>query len=129
LAVNLVGTGVKDCKKAEDKNGCYSQGFVPFDLAHIGPAWITDSEEVWHVLDAPTGHIEAGKALAAEIWLDPLRDGWATSYIAPVARSEFSLRPFGGTYELDLVVAPELVLDRIERIQLLVGSNYWVKQD
>jgi hypothetical protein len=128
LAVNLVGTGVKDCKKAEDRNGCYSQAFVSYDLAHIGPAWITDSEEVWHVLDAPTGHIESGKALAAELWLDPLRDGWSTSFIAPVARTEFSFRPFGGTYELELVVPPELVLDRIERVQLLVGSNYWVRQ-
>src|SRR5439155_7449682 len=79
LAVNLVGTGVRDCTKAADPNGCYAQGFLRYYLTHIGPAWITDSDEVWRVLDVPTGRIEAGKALAAELWLDPLRDGWATS--------------------------------------------------
>jgi hypothetical protein len=126
--VDFVGTGVKDCTKAADPNGCYAQGFIPFNLTHAGPAWVTDYDEVWRFSDVPSGQIEGGKALAAEIWLDPLRDGWSTSYIAPVARTELLLRPVGGAYALEFLVGPEIVLHRIERVQLLVGSSSWVKQ-
>jgi hypothetical protein len=34
----------------------------------------------------------------------------------------------GGGYELEFAVGPELVLSRIERVQLLIGSTSWVKQ-
>lgn len=129
LAVNIVGTGVKDCSLAADPSGCYSQAFIPFSLTHVGPAWVTDYDGIWHQQDLPPGKIEAGKALAAELWLDPLKDGWSTSYISAVARTEFAFRPLGGAYELELEVGPEVNLDRIERIQLLLGSHYWVKQN
>ncbi len=129
LAVNIVGTGVKDCSLAADPNGCYSQAFIPFSLTHAGPAWVTDYDEIWRQQDLPDGKIEAGKALAAELWLDPLKDGWSTNYISAVARTEFAFRPLGGAYELEFQVGPEVNLDHIERIQLLLGSHYWVKQN
>ncbi len=129
LAVNVVGTGVKDCKLAADPMACYSQGFIPFNLIHVGPAWVTDYDEIWRLQGVPSGRIEGGKALAAELWLDPLKDGWSTPYVGAVKRSELELRPLGGAYELELAVGPEVQLDRIERIQLLLGSEYWVKQN
>jgi hypothetical protein len=128
LAVNIVGSGVKDCSLAGDPLGCYSAAFVPYNLVHVGPAWVTDYDEIWRLLGVPSGHIEGGKAIAAEIWLDPLKVGWSTSYISAVTRSEMELRPLGGAYELELVFGPEVQVDQIERIQVLVGSNYWVKQ-
>jgi hypothetical protein len=60
--------------------------------------------------------------------LDPLKDGWSTSYISPILRTEYSLAPLGGDYELDFKVPPEVTLSRIERVQLLVGSAAWVKE-
>jgi hypothetical protein len=128
LAVNFVGTGVKNCMAALDPAGCYASGFIPFNLSHTGPAWVTDYDERWHQLDVPIGQIEGGKGLAAEIWLDPLKNGWSTDFISAVARSEYELRPIGGGYTLDFPVAPEVVLSRIERVQILVGSTAWVKQ-
>ena len=128
FAVNVVGTGVKDCKFAADPLGCYSQGFVPYNLTHVGPAWVTDYDEIWRLLGVPLGRVEGGKAIAAELWLDPLKDGWSTSYISAVKRSEFEVRPLGGAYELEIPAGPEVQIDRIERIQVLIGSNYWVKQ-
>jgi len=129
LAVNIVGTGVKNCSLAPDPKGCYSEAFIPFSLTHVGPAWVTDYDEIWRQQDLPDGKIEAGKALAAELWLDPLKDGWSTSYISAVARTELAFRPLGGAYELEFKIGPEIDLDRIERIQLLLGSHYWVKQN
>lgn len=128
LAVNFVGTGVLDCQKAKDPPGCYSQAFIRFDLRHVGPPWITDYDGAWRTLAVPLGAIEAGKALAAELWLDPLKDGWDTSYISAVARTELANRPFGGAYALEFEVKPETRLDRIERVQILSGQEYWVKQ-
>jgi hypothetical protein len=128
MALNFVGTGIKDCTKSADPPGCYSSGFIPYNLTHVGPAWVTDYDEMWRLMNVPRGRVEAGKALASEIWLDPLKDGWSTSYISAVARTELELRPLGGAYELEFVVSPELLLNRIERVQLLVGSSSWVKQ-
>jgi len=128
LAVNFVGTGILDCKKAADPQGCYAQSFIRYDLRQVGPAWITNYEGGWRTLAVPAGTIEAAKGLAAELWLDPLKDGWDTSYIGAVSRSELANRPFGGAYTLEFDVKPETRLDRIERVQILSGQEYWVKQ-
>jgi hypothetical protein len=128
LAVNFVGTGVKNCTLAADPSDCYASEYIPFNLSHVGPTWVTDYNEQWRLLDVPTGQIEFAKALAAEIWLDPLRNGWSTDFIGTVARTEYELRPLGGAYVLDFPVGPEVVLANIQRVQILVGSTAWVKQ-
>lgn len=126
LAVNLIGSGVIDCSRAADPLVCYSQSYVRFDLGHVGATIVTDYTEQWRTMNAPFGRIEGGKALAAEFVLDPLRDGWSTSYIAPVARTEFSERPLGGDYVLELAAGPSVRLDHLDRVQILVGQSYWV---
>lgn len=128
LAVNLIGTGIKDCTKAANKPACYSEGYLRFDLTQSSAAIVTDHNGIWTAIATPRGRIEGGKALAAELWLDPLKDGWSTQYVAAVARTEFNLRPTGGGYRLELAVGPEVRLDRLEQVQILVGTNYWVKQ-
>lgn len=129
LAVNFVGTGVKNCEAAKDPYTCYGEGFIRYSLSHAGPAWVTDYDGIWRELGVPIGRIEGAKALAAELWLDPLKDGWGSPYINAVARTELELRPLGGAYEMEFEIRPEINIDRIERVQILVGSTYWVKQD
>jgi hypothetical protein len=128
LALNFVGTGIKNCVLATDAQGCYAAEWIPYNLTHAGPAWVSDYDGLWRFLDVPTGQIELAKGLAAELWLDPLQDGWSTPYISGVARSEYQLQPLGGSYELAVTVGPEVVLANIQRVQLLVGSTAWVKQ-
>lgn len=128
MAVNFVGTGIRDCQNAIDPKGCYSEPFIRYNLTHVGPSWVTDYDGRWNLLGLSTGKIEAGKGLAAELWLDPLKDGWSTSYISAAARSEWQHRSLGGAYELEFEVTPDVKLDRIERLQILVGSTSWVKQ-
>jgi hypothetical protein len=128
VAVNFVGTGVRDCSHASDPIACGTAQFIPYDLTHTGPAEVSDFNETWHTLELPIAQIEGAKGLAAEIVLDPLRDGWSTSYISPIARSELTVRPLGGDYVIEFAVTPEIVLPRIERVQVLVGSSSWVKQ-
>lgn len=128
LAVNLVGTGVLDCTKATDPNACYSQAFVSYQLETSGAPWVTDYNQLWQILEFPTGEIEGGKALAAEQWLDPLSNSWNQPYVSQIARTEYLSRPFGGTYELIFDTPPQVQLQNIERVQVLAGSDYWVKQ-
>lgn len=128
LAVNLVGTGVRDCALSPDPNGCYANAYLRYNLTHVGRAWLTDYDEQWRSLGVAAGAIEGAKALAAEQWLDSTGNGFSKSYVANVARTEFAGRPIGGTYRLELEVTPDVRLDRIERVQVLARSSYWVKQ-
>ena len=128
LAVNLVGTGLRDCAGAADPNSCYANAFVRYNLTHVGPAWVTDFDEQWRSLGVPAGSVEGAKGLAAEQWLDPTGNGFSKPYVANVARTEFAGRPIGGTYRLELEVTPDVRLDRLDRVQVLARSTYWVKQ-
>jgi hypothetical protein len=128
LALNLVGTGIKDCSVAPDPIDCYSQSFVRYQLGHVGPAWVTNFAQQWRALNVPIGRIESGKALAAEQWLDPVSNSWAKPYVEAVARQELLDRPFGGAYELEIEVTPDVKLERIQRVQILTDASYWVAQ-
>jgi hypothetical protein len=119
---------VHDCTKATDPNSCYTQPFVRYQLTQRGAAWITDAEQSWTILPMPNGNIEGAKALAAEQWLDPIVNAWSKPYVASVARSELTARPLGGSYEIQFNLGPEVVLERIQRVQLLAGASYWVSQ-
>ncbi len=129
FAVNLVGTGIRDCQRADDPLACYSDSFVRFAFKHAGPAWVTNHAQQWQSYDIPTGQVEGGKALATEEWLDPIANSWTESFVSNVARGELFGRPVAGTYEVILELTSDLRLERLERIQILVETDYWVRQD
>ena len=129
LATNLVGAGVRDCSAAADKQTCYAEPFIRYHLRHVGPALVTNYEEQWRSLDLPVAQIEAGKALSTEEWLDPVVNSFNEPTVANVARHEFAGRPVGGAYELILELTPDVRVERIERIQLLAETDYWVRQE
>lgn len=128
VAVNLVGTGIRDCAGSSDAVSCYAESFLRYDLTHGGPSWSTDYNEGWHVRPMPLGIIEGGKALATEEWLDPITNAWNQSFVSNVARSEFIKRPVSGIYTLDLDLGPDVRPDRIRKLQVLAETEYWVSQ-
>jgi hypothetical protein len=129
LAVNLVGTGIRDCSGATDPLTCYSESFVRYNMSQVGPAWVTNAEGQWRDYELATARIESGKALAAEQWLDPVMNSWFKPHIDSIARYELLLRPMGGVYQIEIATPPDVRLDRIERVQILTQADYWVKQD
>lgn len=129
LAVNVVGTGVRDCTSAIDPLSCYSDSFLRYNLSHAGPAWVADQSLRWRSIELPTAMIEGAKALAAEDWLDPVGNGWSSPMVANVGRGELFTRPVSGAYELILDLPPDVRLDRIDRIQILTETEYWVRQE
>jgi hypothetical protein len=128
LAVNLVGTGIRDCELAGEPLECYSEAFLRFSLAHAGPSWTTNHAQQWRAFDLPTAFIEDGKALATEEWIDPVANSWNLAFVSNVTRGEFAGRPVDGAYELTLELTPDVRIDRIEHVQLLVETAYWVRQ-
>lgn len=128
VAVNLVGVGVRDCGRSDDPTSCYAESFLRYNLSHVGPSWVTDYDGNWHAYGIPTGFIEGGKALAIEEWLDPVINTWDQPYVQSVERHEFRERPIQGSYELEMEVPPDVNLDRIERVQILTETNYWVSE-
>ena len=128
LAVNLVGTGIHDCSQAQSKDDCYSTSFLRYTLEHNGPSWVTNSDAEWRTMDVPAAFVEGGKAITTEEWLDPVSKGWNLPQIGAVARGELRGRPVSGSYSITLQLGPEVRLDRIERVQLLTETDYWVHQ-
>jgi hypothetical protein len=128
LAVNLVGTGVRDCAHAADSQQCYTEPFLRYLLTHAGPSWVQTYEGAWRLVEVPLGRIEGAKALADEQWLDPLNNSWTKPYVDAVARTEFVDRPFDGSYTIELTTGPEVRFDRIESVQILLQSAYWTRQ-
>ncbi len=128
LVVNLVGAGVRDCSAAADPQQCWSEPFLRYALKQRGPVTAVSYDGRRTLLDIPTASIEGGKALAANELLDPVLNGWGKPYVEAVARTEFQERPLGGTYELEIETGPGVSLDNIERVQILLTSNYWVLQ-
>jgi len=128
IAVNLVGSGIRNCDKAIDRPACYAEPFIRYDLEHIGPVWVTDYDQAWQSLDIPIAVIEGGKALAAEEWLDPVSNGFNRSDVQSVTRRELEGRPIGGAYELTIDLPADVEVERIERIQVLEQTDYWVRQ-
>jgi alpha-tubulin suppressor-like RCC1 family protein len=129
LAVNLVGSGIRDCSKVSDAEACYAEPFIRYNLRHVGPALVTNYETQWRQLEIPIARIEAGKALTTEEWLDPVANGFNEVTVGNVARHELAGRPLGGAYELILELTPDVRIDRIDRIQLLAETDYWVRQE
>src|SRR5690606_14259236 len=47
VAVNLIGTGIRDCQKSPNPQLCFSESFLPFQLVHAGPAWAANHSQEW----------------------------------------------------------------------------------
>jgi len=128
IALNLVGSGIRSCQNTADPAVCYGEPFVRYDLEHVGPAWVTSYDQTWHSLSIPVAVAEGGKALAIEEWLDPVSNGFNRPDVVSVTRDEFDGRPIGGSYQLTLKLTPDINIERIERIQVLTQTAYWVRQ-
>ncbi|MDX2054208.1 MAG: hypothetical protein SFV15_17540 [Polyangiaceae bacterium] len=129
LAVNLVGTGIRDCNSAPSPQDCVANAFVPFSMQHLGPSWVASQTQEWRTFAIPAGVIEGGKALAAEEWLNPVTQSWNLPSITNIGRGEFFGRPIDGVYDFVLNLGTDVHPERIEQVQLLLEQDYWVAND
>ena len=127
VAVNLVGTGVRDCTQTPTPD-CFGTGYIEYTLEHDGTnAGITDYNGKTRVFDFGIADIQHGKALAAERYITmPLGTADSTLLSQPgIQHVELRGRPLDGVYRLRIWDTPSLHWGQLQDIQILVNYRYW----
>jgi hypothetical protein len=129
LAVNLVGSNVRDCSHSETPGTCYSNGFVPYSLIHSGKVSVRNhtGEEVDFYM--PTARIEYGKALASEVLVTNPPSSTHSQLLSEYYKSGLRGRPLQGEYTLRIWDVPEFNWDNVEDIQLIWKYRYWTRMN
>jgi len=124
LAVNVVGSGVRDCSQSNAVS-CNGNAFVAYSLDQFPPFIVRDHTGHDVPINLFNGSIESAKALSAERFLTNPLSSADTSLIEPYMRSEFSGRPLDGNYSLRIWDDPTFRFDSVQDVQLLIKYRYW----
>ena len=129
LAVNVVGTGVRDCEGVANPSTCHAAGFVPFTVQHLGPYPIRNVRG--DIYDAPlfTARIEHGRALASERYITNPVSSADRALIGDYIRAELRGRPLSGTFVLRIWDESGLSFNAIEDVQLVLDYRYWTRSE
>jgi hypothetical protein len=126
-ALNLVGTGVRDCAGSTSP-ACYGTGFVEYTLTHnatqVGVVdWIGDET----LFDFGFARLEHAKALSAERYMTMPLGQTDLGLLAQtgISKPELRGRPLDGVYGLRIHDSPALRWDRLQDIQFVVKYRYW----
>ena len=129
FALNLVGNGIRDCSLSMSPNDCQANQYLRYDLHHQGPSLAIGATRQWRELEIPSAQVESGKGSTLGEFLDVSQNAWGKPFIEATARSELVGRPFNGSYVLEILGDASTRFDRIESVQILHGSSYWVLQN
>ncbi|UJR78624.1 hypothetical protein [Sandaracinus amylolyticus] len=127
LAINFVGTGLRDCSRSDTPTACYGTGVIPFSLTHVGPYEVRNH---WgHTYEAPlfAARVEHGQGLAAERYLSIPLSSADRALIDSVTHHEFRGRPLDGTYVLRIWEAEGIDFERLEDVQIKLDYYYWTR--
>jgi len=127
FAVNVVGTGVRDCSAADSPTSCYASGFIPYSLYHDGPFHVRN--HLGELIEAPlfNGRVHFAKALAAERYLTNPVSSADRALLGDYYRREFRGRPIDGQYRLRLYEVDGFNWDRVEDVQIILNYRYWTR--
>jgi hypothetical protein len=125
VALNFVGTGIRDCSNAALPATCNSAGFVPYTLLHTGPFYTRNfagNDTQSFLFD---GTIEHARGLGTERYLtNPLSDT-DKSLVTPYTRFEFQGRPLDGNFIVRVWDDPSINFEAIQDIQVVLAYRYW----
>src|SRR5262249_16613225 len=127
VAVNLVGTGLRDCTGYASQD-CYASGYLEYSLEHDGDGVeILAYDKEARQFDFGIGAISHGKALAAEQYIAmPLSAADQGLLQQPgILKPELRGRPLDGSYQLRVYDSPALRWERLEDVQLILKYRYW----
>ncbi|MFT3928614.1 MAG: hypothetical protein QM778_39155 [Myxococcales bacterium] len=127
VAVNLVGTGLKDCALSNLPSSCYGGSFLQYSLQQTGPYRIRNYEGEAVRASLYTGQIQQAKALLAERYLSNPVSSADRGLIADYWRSELRGRPMDGSFKLRVYDADGLDWNQLEDVQLVLRYRYWTR--
>jgi hypothetical protein len=127
IAVNLVGTNVRDCSHSSTPSTCNSNAFIPYTLVHEGEVSVRNYEDETIDFRMPTARVEHGKALAAEVLVTNPPSSTHNQLLGPYFKTGLKGRPLQGTYKIRIWETPELSWSAIEDVQLIFKYRYWTR--
>lgn len=127
IGVNMVGTGLRDCRLS-GTGSCYSSGNLSISILHQGDLLVRNTFGGTYLAPLFPGRIESARALAAERYLTNPLSSADGALIEPYARAEFQGRPLAGTVLLRVWDEDGLVFRNLEDVQIMVRYRYWQHQ-
>ena len=134
IAVNVVGTGVRNCDGMSSE-ACYATGGIPFSLSHTPPGFDGDDNAYTvrghdgslQPVHLHAGWIESARALATERYLTNPLSSSDRALIGDYVRGEMGGRPMTGSYRLIIWDVPGVEFHRIEDVQILWRYRYFTR--
>lgn len=127
IAVNFVGTDIRDCSQSATPQQCYSAGFVPYSLYHTGPFFVRNHLGQDFQASLFDGRIEHARGLGIERYLTNPLGSSDRDLIEPYVRKEYQGRPLNGNFALRVWEEPGINFDGIKDVQVLLNYRYWTK--
>jgi hypothetical protein len=127
VAVNLVGTGLRDCTLAGTPS-CYGSGFSEYTLSHDAfNAGILGWDGNVRDFNFGLASINHAKALSAERFITMPFGAADVGLLAQpgIEKQELRGRPLEGSYRLRIWENPALVWGRLEDVQIIFKYRYW----
>jgi hypothetical protein len=127
IAVNLVGTALRDCS-ASTGSTCYGSGNLSYSIIHSGEFPVRNARGELYSAPLFTGRIETARALAAERYITNPISPADRALIEPYTRLELRGRPLGGSFTVRLWDDDGFQFDRLEDVQVVLNYRYWTPQ-
>ncbi len=129
VALNFVGTGIRDCSDSDVPQPCFSAGFVPYSLAHQGPFYVRNHRGEDFKALLFDGNIEHARGLATERYISNPIGSADAELLAPYTRTEFQGRPLDGDFVLRVWEEEGTAFNSIDDVQVVLNYRYWTRFD
>ena len=129
VAVNFVGTGIRDCASADSPTSCNAQGFIPYSLNHCGPYFVRNHMGNDFKAELFTGQIEHARGLGSERYITNPIGSADNELLGPYTRHEFQGRPLDGNFTIRVWDDDTIDFDKIEDVQVVLHYRYWTRFD
>ncbi|MCB9617839.1 MAG: hypothetical protein H6724_00140 [Sandaracinus sp.] len=127
VALNLVGTNVRDCERSPRPSVCYASGYLPYSLrADGGRFWNHFGDEI--VPPYQPANVEFAKALSAERYITNPLSSADDTLLREYWRHSVHGYPLAAQYRLRIIDVPELDWNAVSDVQLVMRTRYWTHQ-
>lgn len=127
LALNFVGTNVRDCEGSAFPSSCFGSGYVNYSIEHVGPYTVINHQGERYSAPLFTGLIEYARGLSSERYLTNPLSSADRSLIESYTRGEFRGRPLTGSYIVRIWDDGAVNFGAIEDVQILLNYRYWTR--
>ncbi|MFZ5894933.1 MAG: hypothetical protein ACOY0T_27990 [Myxococcota bacterium] len=127
IALNFVGTALRDCANQTVSTPCYSAGYVPYSLYHNGPFYVRNGEGDDFEARIFDGKIESARGLALERYLTNPLGETDRSLLQDYVRTELQGRPLDGNFVIRVWDQDGVDFDAIQDVQILLKYRYWTR--